>query len=205
MSNKPENFVPYFKIKYSRKSSWSLYEAASLSCGYNPSLKEHEVGAELTNVVSKRYMWLYNKSFKQALGPNLGESEEAIQIRHNTGSMLRALEDKFDCDKQLRKALDHMYKAPFGIDHTKFVTRSVYRETGRLIFEQYPKARIADVAKILVDLPKYYNNSSYGHISSLLNHQIEPYLKNLSKLKQKPSEDNIQIPQVDLKQLVEIM
>lgn len=164
MSNKPENFVAYFKIKWSRMPTWSIYEAAALSCGKDPDLDECKVGPEEVNPVSKRYYWLCNQSKKGGLGPNFGDNESFSKIRHNTGSMLRRLEEHFSCYKDIRKTLDYMYQAPYGINHTKFVSRSTYREAGCLIFKKYPLATKGQVAKVLVDLPNYYNNDDFGQI-----------------------------------------
>ncbi len=185
--------------------TWSLYEGAALSCGQDPSTYEGCVDVHEPNPISKRVYWLNNKSFKGQLGPNVGEGNSVFKIRHNTGSILRALEEKFSCDKDLRKALDHMYMAPYGIDHSKFVSRSVYRQAGRMIFKDYPKATKKQVADILVNLPNYYNNDDYGHISTLQAHQIEAFLKGLNDLKQKPAKNDLPAICCDLAQLVENM
>lgn len=200
MSNKPESFVDYYKIKWARRSGWSLEQAAYLSCGENPDEKKYELSAKAENAVSHRYFWLKNKRITKPL--NVIDVIDDTEY-FNKGSLFRALAEKFSIEKDMQKVFDHMYEAPFGIEHYKFISRSVYREAGRLIFQEYPHARIEDVAKSLEGLPKHFNNDQHGHIETLGWVTIATYLKNLSQLNQKPALQQIPKVEVDLAQLVE--
>ncbi len=202
MSNKEENFVPYFKVKWSKKSAWNLEQGAYLSCGLNPEEKSCKIGATETNPVSKRYCWLLNKYMQGKL-----QCTEMINgIPHfNTGSIQRLLKERFGFDKEMTKVLGHMYSAKQGVDAIKLVSRAVYREAGRLIFQQYPNAIKKDVAKVLEGLPDVFNSFDHGHIEKLAWHQIEAYLKGFSKHDQKPVQDKIPEVIVDLSQLIEKM
>ncbi len=203
MSNKPESFVPYYKIKWSRKSCWSLEQAAYLLCGKDPDLKNYDISVHATNIVSKRYYWFLNKRNKGVLLPITNDN--GIEY-FNTGSTLRLLKDKkITPDKEMEKVMDHMWQAPYGIDHSDYISRSVYREAGRLVFQQFPYSTKADVAMVIKDLPKFFNSENHGHIKSLQPHQIEEYLEGLSLLSGKPKSAEKMIPSVDLSQIIEKM
>jgi len=202
MSNKEEDFIPYFKIRWAKRSAWTLEQSAYLSCGKDPDLKNYEIAVTATNPISKRYYWLVNKLKKEYL--EIVETVDGVDY-FNTGSLFRLLEEKFKTDKDMRKAIDHMYDVPYGVDHTKFVSRAVYREAGNLVFKQYPSATKSEVAKAIKELPKFFNNDHHGHIETLESHQIEAYLKGINDLtgKQKTI-DKVHVV-VDLAQLVEKM
>ena len=202
MANSEDTFIPYFKIRWARRSTCTLEQAAYLTCGKNPDLKEFEIAPTATNPVSKRYYWLLNK-FKKGSLHALDVVDGADYF--NQGSILRALDErKMPIDAEFRKASDHMYSEANGVKN-KSVTRSVYREAARLIFEQYPHATKTDVASVLKDLSLYFNTDDHGHIEYLQPHQIEELIKGLNKLTGKPKSDNKVAFVINLKQLVEIL
>lgn len=200
MSNKPETFCDYFKIKWGRRSGWTLEQAAYLSCGENPELKNFEISVFATNHVSKRFYWLLNKehTFKVV------DVIDGIKY-FNTGSLYRPLNENFDFDEDMDRAYNHMYSRDHGVDETNFVTRAVFREAGRLVFEMFPHALINDVAAAIEKLPKFYNDEHLGQIGSRRVDQIATYLKGFSKFTQKPKAEDVEKVDVDLQQLVEMM
>ena len=199
MANTEKTFIPYFKIRWARKSTWTLEQAAYLSCGKDPESKEYKISANETNSVSKRYFWLLNKLKKESL--QILETIEGIEY-FNPGSLFRLLDEKFTVDKDMRKAVDHMYDEISGIK-SKTVTRSVYREAARLIFRDYPSATKAEVAQTLRALPEHYNLGQHGHIESLEAHQIEELIKGLTSLSGKTKHDDKRPVLVSLEQLVQ--
>lgn len=206
MSNKPEDFCDYFKIKWACRSGWTIEQGSYLLCGKNPELKEYEISTLATNQVSKMNFWLLNKAKTGHI--RAIDTIDSIEY-YNTGSIYRAVVEgeKFKIDKHMEKALNHMYSRMHGIDATNFITRAVFREAGRLVFEQHPFAIINDVAVSIENLPNYFNSqeNDLGWIAKRNPEQIEPYLKGFSKHKQKPKTLNIPKIQVDLSQLVEKM
>jgi hypothetical protein len=204
MANKESSYIAYFKIRWAKRSAWTLEQAAYLSCGKNPDTDIFQIAVTASNPVSKRYHWLRNKFLQGRL--NVVGVADGVEY-FNTGSVLRLLEQQsqFVVDPELRKTLDHMYRAPFGIDHTKFISRAVYREAGRLIFQQYPSATKSQVAKVLEELPKFFNNEEHGHIETLGAHQIEEHLKGLNNLSGKPKSADKVEALINLKELTENM
>lgn len=197
MPSKTE-YIAYFKILWARRSAITLYQAACLSCGRHPEGFKDEISVTATNMVSKRYHWLKSKSASyQVLEQKNG------QDYYNGGTLFRDLRESFVVDEDFLTAFDHMYDAGSGIPSKK-VSKSVYREFGRIIYELYPEATRKQVADILVDLPSYYNDGVYGEVESLQSESISSYLKGLGDLTQKPAEEDKPKINIDLSEIVEI-
>lgn len=201
MTNKEENFTPYFKIKWMRRSRWTLEQAAYLTCGKNPDAGGYEIAATAENPVSRRYHWLDTK-FQQG---ELHAREEGGVSYFNAGSMMRMLDERgIKVDDELNKVRDYMLQWPDG-PNCKMVSRSVYRHAGKLIAQQYPMATKKQLAEALVDLPSYFNDDELGCIETLTAVQIGYYLKGLNELTGKVSQQDLPEVIVDFPQLLENM
>lgn len=199
---KADAFIPYFKIKWARYSSWTLLQAAYLSTGADPSTGKERISYDATNIVSKRYHWLLNKAKKGFLYALCDIDGQAY---FNTGSLYRLLSEKFDVDGELLEAMDCMNGDEVESKSNNKIVSSIYREAGRLVYDMYPLATRAQVANFLLDLPAYYNSSDKGVIPSRQAHQIDAWLKSLGKLSGKPKAEDKQEIEMCKKQLIEMM
>lgn len=203
MAKAEEKFIPYFKIRWARRSAWTLEQVAYLSCGEDPDTSSHSISATTTNPISKRYVWLITKA-KQ------GKLESAIVedgiTYYNAGTAWRLLKERnIPVDADMEIAFDHMWQAPYGVPHFQTIDRSVYRQAGKVIAKSYPSATKDQIAETLVTLPAHYNDDNHGHISQLAAHQIKQYLKGVNTLIGKPkAEDKVSIT-MSLKEVVENM
>lgn len=173
--------MPYFMIRWARKPSWTLKEAACLSCGLDPEDEGLPViSLEAENQVSRQFGWLLNKAKKgviQSIG--MKGNDELFHC----GTIIRACQESKphprDFHPLMAIALNHMYQAPAGISAHDKVDRPVYRRAGEVIKDKHPELRLNAIAKSLEALPVYYNKGNYGHISQREASTIIGYLKGL--------------------------
>lgn len=202
MTNAEEKFAPYFKIRWAKTVSWTLEQAAYLADGKDPDTAQDKISLVGKNTVSKYYVWLKTK----ALQGKLHSMSDNNVDYYSASSIWRLIKErKFSVDKEMNMAMDHMWKAPYGIPHFGMINRAVYREAGRLVVTEHPKATKTAIATAIVDLPQYYNSDRYGHIEPRTISQIEDLLKGLNYLTGKPKKEDVVKVTINLQELVEKM
>lgn len=202
MSNKEKDFIPYFKIKWARRSAWTIEQAAYLSAGKDPDGAQVKIGPNETNLVSKRFHWLESKVKRLSIP---GREYDDGLVYYNTGSLFRPLRERFKLDKQMLISLDHMWQAPHGTDYGQIISKAVYRQAGRIVYKRFPDAKKMDVAEALVGLDKYYNGDEFGHIQSLQASTIVEFLRELGNPEPISGSRKPKLPPISLIEVIESM
>lgn len=199
--------IPYFKIKYSIKSTWGMEEAAYLLVGANPDATDLKIGPKESNKVSRLYMWLKRmQSENQLHRVAFGQSKLVENAERNVGRKLTRLEllklVKQGGDISSRKRYDPTQIIALMAKHKKLpdsdvaqiiellskntktgkiqnqINRSIYRHAAKILWEKYPTLYADDLAQWLHELPKHLNGTL--PITVLAASSIREYLKGLS-------------------------
>ncbi len=204
--SKTPEYIPYYKIIYGRKASWTLKQVVYLSVGQDPDHPDHLIDTDNgLNTVSKRYVWLKTKQKQGYIHPISGD-----ETKYNSGSLLRILEERYEnnCDPDIRVALNHMSESPYYKPiRSSRVTKSIFRRAGEIVFKKYPNATIKQVAIFLENLPTYYNSTDTAHLDDRTSEQIAAFLKNANPKAdfQKPKATDKPVITITYNEVIDLM
>ena len=182
MANSEDTFVPYFKVRWVRKASWTLDEGALLACGYDPG-NLLELGIEQKRMLEEFRVFLSTRKAKGDLVPTPSERDDGKNEYIRKWSFFREFEThNMAVDSDLQKVADRIWSAPNN-DYKTWVTRTVYREAGRLVFENHSEWRPMDTRFL-----SYQTRGRYlhGYLQSVIGQEERSRVQDRSALKVAP-------------------
>lgn len=201
MAYKDSDFIPFYKIHFANHKTGYIFWMANLSTGNPP-----EAPIPDPSETANRLHCLKNHE-KEFVPTRIDKDDEGNEFKlYETKVLLDCLTvHGFSLDKEFMEVFNYFNKG--GSTRTfQRITRSIYREAGRIAFELSPNAVIEEVADWLDGLGYVLNTEERKYFEELKPSQIIEFLRGLSNQTQKRTKKvSKQTNVIDLVQIVELM